>query len=386
MQSTGALADVKVVELSSYVSGPYAGMLLADFGAQVIKIEPPQTGDPFRGWGGADNPFFQSVNRNKKSVTLDLKTAAGCNAARRLIEECDVVIANYRTGTLDRIGLGYDDVKASNPRLIDCSITGFGNIGPDAHRPGYDTIGQAMGGLLGLLTDFDRPQPMGVSISDHLAGMVAFNGIMAALYARTRTGRGQRVDTSLLEATVSFIGENATRYLRERVVQTRATRTRTAQVFAFVDRDGKPFVLHLSSPTKFWLGLLRAIDRADWNEDERFCDRKARIKHYEELNAELAAVFKTGARDVWVRRLSEQDVPCCPINNLEELFREPQVDALGIVVEVPSGKDGHVSHIRNGARLSDTPTSIHSGAPALGEHNDEVLSRSGGAARDHASA
>jgi crotonobetainyl-CoA:carnitine CoA-transferase CaiB-like acyl-CoA transferase len=372
MQPNGALSDVKVVELSSYVSGPFCGMLLADFGAQVVKIEPPETGDPFRGWGSVDNPFFQSVNRNKRSVTLDLKSEAGLAAARRLIEGCDVLIENYRTGTLDGIGLAYDQLKTANPRLIYCSITGFGNVGPYARRPGYDTVGQAMAGLLGLLTDFDNPQPMGVSISDHLAGMIAFDGIMAALYARTRTGRGQRVDTSLLEATVSFIGENATRYLKERAVPTRATRTRTAQVFAFVDEAGKPFALHLSSPTKFWTGLLQAIGRPEWK-DDRFRDRRARIKNYDVLRSELAAIFRTGKRETWLQRLGEQDVPSCPINTLEELFDDPQVDALGIVVEAP-GCDGQpVKLIRNGARLSETPPFIARGAPDLGEHNAEVL-------------
>ena len=186
----GALAGVRVVEFTSYVSGPYAGMLLADFGAEVIKIEPPGQGDPFRGWGDLDNPFFQSVNRNKKSVALDLKTEQGRLAASELTRTCDILIENYRTGTLERLGLGYDNVKRVNPRVIYCSITGFGDHGPYAHKPGYDTVGQAIGGLLGLLTDMNRPLPMGVSISDHLAGMVACNGIMAALFAREQHGEG----------------------------------------------------------------------------------------------------------------------------------------------------------------------------------------------------
>ena len=147
----GALAGIRVVELTSYISGPYAGMLLADFGAEVIKIEPPERGDPFRGWGTRDNPFFRSVNRNKKSVTLDLKSSSGVDTAQRLIEGSDILIENYRTGALDRLGLGYDELRPKNPGLIYCSITGFGDCGPSAHKPGYDTIGQAMGGLLGLL-------------------------------------------------------------------------------------------------------------------------------------------------------------------------------------------------------------------------------------------
>jgi formyl-CoA transferase len=360
-------------------------MLLADFGAEVIKIEPPGHGDPFRGWGGLDNPFFQSVNRNKKSVALDLKTEAGRLAARELVRTCDVVIENYRTGTLERLGLGYEDLKRINPGLIFCSITGFGDRGPYAYRPGYDTVGQAIGGLLGLLTDMNDPQPMGVSISDHLAGMVACNGIMAALFARENTGIGQRVDTSLLESTVSFIGENATRFLQDRTVPTRATRTRTAQVFAFVDGDGRPFALHLSSPQKFWLGLLRAIGRPDWNDDPRFCDRKARIKHYDELRQELTTVFRTGKRADWLARLEQEDVPACAINDLQELFDDPQVAELGLVVPIPHPTLGDIKLIRNGVRLSETPTCIHSKAPALGQHNDELFGPAGGSATADAS-
>jgi crotonobetainyl-CoA:carnitine CoA-transferase CaiB-like acyl-CoA transferase len=373
MTENGALAGVRVVELTSYVSGPYAGMLLADFGAEVVKIEPPEKGDPFRGWGTLDNPFFRSVNRNKKSVTLDLKTSSGVVSARRLIDRSDVVIENYRTGALARLGLGYDELKKQNPRLIYCSITGFGDFGPYAQKPGYDTIGQAMGGLLGLLTDMSSPHPMGVSVSDHLAGLVACNGILAALCAREKTGRGQRVDTSLLESTVSFIGENATRFLEDRQIPSRATRTHSAQVFAFVDCDDRPFVIHLSSPQKFWEGLLRAIERPAWNEDERFCDRKARIKNYNELQEALSVVFRAGSRQHWLGRLEREDVPACSINNLAEVFSDPQVQALGLVARVPHPKHGHIEVIRNGVRLSDTPTSVHSTAPELGQHNSELL-------------
>jgi formyl-CoA transferase len=348
-------------------------MLLADFGAEVIKIEPPVTGDPFRGWGAVDNPFFRSVNRNKKSIVLDLKTDVDRTSARQLIEGADILIENYRTGALDRLGLGYDDLRSSNPGLIYCSITGFGDIGPYAQKPGYDTVGQAMGGLLSLLTDMNEPQPMGVSVSDHLAGMVACNGILAALHAREKSGKGQRVNTSLLESTVSFIGENATRFLQDGVVPTRATRTHSAQVFAFVDRDGLPFVIHLSSPKKFWDGLLRAIGRQTWNDDERFQDRTMRIKNYEALYSELSAVFRSDRREVWLSRLEAEDVPACALNNLAEVFSDPQVEALGLVVRVPHPTQGNIKFIRNAVRLSETPAVIHSSAPELGEHNLQLL-------------
>jgi formyl-CoA transferase len=371
---SGALDGVRVIELANYVSGPYAGMMLADFGAEVIKIEVPGTGDPFRGWGTVDySPTFGSVNRSKKSVVLDLKTADGKAAAAKLIAGADVVIENFRPGTLERLGLGYDQVQAGNPRLIWCSITGFGDRGPLADRPGYDTVGQAMGGLLSVLTDMDAPKPMGISFSDHLAGMVAANGILAALHARHRTGKGQRVDTSLLEATVSFIGENAARFFENGKTPSRATRTHTAQVYAFVASDGKPFVVHLSSPEKFWKGLARVVGRPEWLDDPRFNPRHARQKSYDVLHEALSAVFATHDRAYWLRRLTEEDVPSGPLYDFAEVFTDPQVEALGMRVSVPHPKLGQVELVRNGLRLSDTPVRIERPSPELGEHNREIL-------------
>ena len=208
-----ALEGITVLEFASYVSGPYAGMMLSDLGAEVIKIEPPDGGDPFRGWGAADySATFGSVNRNKKSVVLDLKSNEGLSAARALAEGADVLIENFRAGTMDRLGLGYETLTQRNPRLIYASMTGFGPTGPYAGRAGYDTVGQAMSGLLSVLTNLENPEPMGISLSDHLTGMMAAYGILGALMARERTGRGQRVETSLLAATVAFLGENAARY------------------------------------------------------------------------------------------------------------------------------------------------------------------------------
>jgi crotonobetainyl-CoA:carnitine CoA-transferase CaiB-like acyl-CoA transferase len=372
----GALDGVKVVEFTSYVSGPYAGMLLGDFGADVVKIEPPKGGDPFRGWGASGySATFGSVNRNKRSIALDLRTPAGVEAARKLMLDADVVIENLRAGALDRLGLGWDDIREANPRLIYCSITGFGDLGPYAERPGYDTVGQAMGGLLSLLTDMNDPKPMGISLSDHLGGMAAALGILAALNARTKTGRGQRVSTSLLESTISFLAENAARFFENGETPARATRTHIAQVFAFVAGDDRPFVIHLSSPQKFWEGLLAAVARPDLGVDPRFADRKARIAHYDALHAEFSAIFRTQPRDHWLALLEKADVPCGPLYDLKGVFADPQVAALEMVVDVPHPLLGSVSLIRNGVRMSDTPPSIRSAAPQLGQHNDEILAQ-----------
>jgi crotonobetainyl-CoA:carnitine CoA-transferase CaiB-like acyl-CoA transferase len=370
----GALEGIRVVEVASYVSGPYAGMLLGDLGAEVIKIESPNGGDPFRGWGRVEySATFGSVNRNKKSVVLDLKSADGVFAARALLRTADVLIENFRIGTMERLGLGYDETVADNPGLVWCSITGFGTSGPYASRPGYDTVGQALSGLLSLLTDLDHPRPMGISLSDHLAGMVACNGILGALVARGRTGKGQRVDTSLLESTVSFCGENAARFFENRKVPNRSTRTRQAQVYAFVAGDGKPFVVHLSSPTKFWQALSRVAGRPEWLDDPRFATKETRGLHYDALNNELAAVFKQDTRATWLAKLQSEDVPAAPLNTLDEVFDDPQVKHLGLRQDVPQKRVGTVGLVRNGLRMSATPPEIRSAAPELGEHTDEIL-------------
>jgi crotonobetainyl-CoA:carnitine CoA-transferase CaiB-like acyl-CoA transferase len=372
----GALEGIRVVEFANYVSGPYAGMLLGDLGAEVIKIESPDGGDPFRGWGRVEySPTFGSVNRNKKSVVLDLKSALGVSTARALVRTADVLIENFRVGTMERLGLGYDQTVRDNPGLVWCSITGFGTSGPYALRPGYDTVGQALSGLLSLLTDLDRPRPMGISLSDHLAGMVACNGILGALVARGRTGKGQRVDTSLLEATVSFCGENAARFFENRKVPSRATRTHQAQVYAFVAGDGKPFVVHLSSPTKFWQALSRVAGRPEWLDDPRFATKDARGRHYDVLHGELAAVFKNDSRAAWLEKLQSEDVPAAPLNTLDEVFDDPQVKHLGLRQDVPHKRVGTIELVRNGLRMSATPPGIRSAAPELGEHTDEILAQ-----------
>jgi crotonobetainyl-CoA:carnitine CoA-transferase CaiB-like acyl-CoA transferase len=372
----GALEGITILEFASYVSGPYAGMLLGDLGAEVIKIEDPKTGDSFRGWGAADySATFGSVNRNKKSVILDLKSEDGLKAARVLAAEADVVIENFRPGTMERLGIGWETLKAANPRLVYCSITGFGRTGPYADRPGYDTVGQAMGALLSVLTDLDNPQPMGVSLSDHLTGIMAAYGILGALMARERTGRGQMVDTSLLAATLAFLGENAARYFEEGDIPKRKTRTETAQVYAFVAGDGKPFVVHLSSPPKFWEGLCRVANHPEWIEDPRFAAKADRRKAYDTIHAGLQEVFRGAPRDRWLTRLREADVPSAPIYSLDEALADPQVRHLGMITELPHPKVGTVKLVTGAVNLSDTPIAITSPAPGHGEHTEEVLAR-----------
>ena len=372
---SGALAGVRVIEFANYVSGPYAGMLLGDMGADIIKVEEPSKGDPFRGWGRVDySPTFGSVNRNKKSVTLDLKSEQGKADARALVLSADVVIENFRVGTMERLGLGYEQFREAHPGLIWCSITGYGSDGPYAMRPGYDTVGQAASGLLSLLTDISDPKPMGISLSDHLAGMNAANGVLGAIIARGRTGRGQRVETSLLEATLSFCGENAARFFDNGKVPGRATRTHQAQVYAFTASDGKAFVVHLSSPTKFWVALTQVVGHPEWVEDARFKTKEARGKNYDVLNKALGEVFGAHTRDHWLDLLLQKDVPAAPLNTFDDVFADPQVQHLQMRVDVPHPTLGTVGYVRNGVRLSETPNSVRFCSPELGEHNDEILS------------
>ena len=372
---SGALDGIRVIEFANYVSGPYAGMLLGDMGADIIKVEEPSRGDPFRGWGRVDySATFGSVNRTKKIVTLDVKSEQGKSDARALILGADVVTENFRAGTMERLGLGYDQFREAHPGLIWCSITGYGSDGPYAMRPGYDTVGQAASGLLSLLTDLADPKPMGISLSDHLGGMNAANGVLGAIIARGRTGRGQRVETSLLEATLSFCGENAARFFENGKVPARATRTHQAQVYAFTASDGKAFVVHLSSPTKFWVALTEVVGHPEWVEDPRFRTKETHGKNYDALNEALGDAFRGNTREHWLELLLQMDVSAAPLNTFDDVFADPQVRHLQMRVDVPHPKLGTVGYVRNGVRPSDTPNSVRFCSPELGEHNDEILS------------
>jgi formyl-CoA transferase len=374
----GALAGIKVVEAASYVTGPFAAQLLADMGAEVVKIEEPKRGDPFRGWGERNYAAtFCSLNRNKKSITLDLRADEGREIALKLASRADVLIQNFRPGVMEKRGLGYDDIKKIKAKIVYCSISGFGSKGPYRDMPGYDTVGQARSGLLSLLTDPGKPQGMGISFSDHLTGMYACYGVLSALMNRMLTGEGQHVETSLLRASVSFVGENAARYFETGHVPRRKHRTTTAGVFAFEDQAGLPFVLHMSSPDKFWRNMFAVVGKPEWAEDARFNDRKGRMENYDALVEQLTPIFRGGRRDDWLRRLTEMDVPAAPINTLDEVFADPQVKSYGFPVEVEHPKMGKMKLIGNAVDMSRTPPSIDRPPPMLGEHTDEILTALG---------
>lgn len=378
MGSRAPLAGIHVVEIANYVTGPYASAILAELGARVTKIEEPTEGDPFRGWGrGGYSPTFRSVNRGKRSVGLDLRRPEGAAAARRIIASADVLIENLRPGALARLGLDPADLQSADPDLIVCSISGFGADGPYRDRPGYDTVGQAVGGLLGLLTDLDDPRPMGISLSDHLTGMSAAIGVLGAVAGRALGAPGRRVTTSLLQATTAFVGENAARYFDEGEVPTRETRARIAQAYAFRAGDGGAFVIHLSSPPKFWAGLTAAIGRPELRDDPRFVDRAARVRHHAELHALLAELFLTADRAVWLTALEANDVPAGPINRLDEVFADPGVQALGLVREVVHPTAGPMRLVGAGVTVEGVDEAAVPPPPLLSEHGDMILFEAG---------
>ena len=372
----GALHGIKILEIANYISGPFASMLLADLGADVTKVEMPGLGDPFRGWGdNAYSPTFCNFNRNKRSLSLNVQKPEGKEICMRLARDADVLIENMRPGVLGQLGLGYEAVRAVNPGVVYCSISGFGSDGPYRDRPGYDTIGQARGGLLSLLTDLDKG--VGSPLSDLLTGMYACYAIQGALIGRERGGVGQKVETSLLQATVAFVGENAARYLASGVIPNRDSRLREAQVHVFAAEDGLPFVIHLSSPQKFWHGVTKAIARPELQDDSRFVDREARLRNYGELHEILKDAFKTGERERWLRLLEQHDVPAAPLMNMKEVLEDPQVAHLGMLVDMNHPRMGAVRLVGSGIRMGETPPQMSLPPPTVGENTREILAALG---------
>ena len=372
----GALEGMKILDITNYIAGPFATMLLADLGAEVYKIETPGSGDPFRTWDKEPknySPSFCGMNRNKKSITLDIKQPEGREIFLRLAKDADVIVENLRPGVVDRLGIGYDDIKRINPGIIYCSISAFGQQGPYRKKPGYDTLGQALSGLLSVLTDLDKPEGPGASFSDHLGGIYGCYGVLAAIAARARTGKGQKVETSLLEATISFIGFSMTQYLFSGEIPKKSSRVKTAGVYALVAGDGRPFVIHLSHPPKFWIGVTEVIGRPDLQSDPRTKDRHARIKNYDTIQQILSQAVQSAPREHWLDALEKKDVPCAPINNFAEVFEDPQVKYLDRLVQVVDPEFGTFQLVCNGVNLSETPVEIRLRPPKLGEHNEETL-------------
>jgi crotonobetainyl-CoA:carnitine CoA-transferase CaiB-like acyl-CoA transferase len=375
----GLLKNLTVVECSTFVTGPYAAALLGDLGARVIKIESPPDGDPYRYF--APDPFFSfnfaHLNRNKESLALDLKSSKGKEIGIELLKRADVFVENFRPGTAERLGLGYDSLRALNPRLVYCSISAFGQSGPYANKPGFDTLGQALSGLLSLLTDPDEPKVMGMAVSDYVTGLSAGYGILGALLGREKSGAGCRVETSLLQATLSFIGETAAGYMRTGLVPNRMARVKNAHAFAFVCKDKLPIAIHCSVPEKFWLALLKAADRMDLAEDQRFKTREARRQHYEALESALAPVFLARSRAEWLQRLEADDVPVVPLYNVAEALKDPQVRHLDLVEELAHPQAGKLQFVGCPVRYDGLTREPSAPPPLVGEQTASILTELG---------
>jgi crotonobetainyl-CoA:carnitine CoA-transferase CaiB-like acyl-CoA transferase len=374
-----ALDHITVIECATFVTGPYASALLADLGARVIKIESPPKGDPYRYF--APDPYFSfnfaHLNRNKESLALDLKSVKSKEICRELVKRADVFVENFRPGTAERLGLGYDALHALNPGLIYCSISAFGRSGPYVDKPGFDTLGQAMSGLLSLLNDPDKPKVMGMAVSDYVTGLAAGYGVLGALLARENSGLGTRVETSLLQATLSFIGETAAGYMRTGNIPDRMARVKNAHAFAFICKDKLPLAIHCSVPEKFWLALLSAIERMDLADNRKFTTREDRRQNYEALERELAPVFATQVRDEWIKRLEANDVPVAPVYNIAEVLNDPQIRHLGLTEELQHPKAGKLQFVAGPVSYPDLPQEDSTAPPLLGEQTVAILTEMG---------
>jgi crotonobetainyl-CoA:carnitine CoA-transferase CaiB-like acyl-CoA transferase len=369
------LDGIRVVEMANVITGPFTGMVLADLGADVVKVEMPGVGDNFRQWAGDDdqfNPPFAAFNRGKRSVAIDVRTDEGAERYLRLTATADVVVENFRPGTLDRLGVGYDAVRAGNPGVVYCAISGMGVTGPDSGRPTYDAIAQALSGLWSQLTDLDAPEPVGPPMADQLGGLYAAQGVLAALLHRERTGEGQRVDVSMLEAALGFQTIAIAGHTMQGAPADKSSRARRSQTYAFVARDGRPFAIHLSTPDKFWRGLAEVAGRPDLVTDPRFARKGDRIAHYDELRAELAGVFAQGDRQTWLDELRERDVPAAPINTIAEALDEPQVRHLDVLRTFGEGAEA-LRLMGSPVRYSSCPPQDGLRPPWVGEHTDEVM-------------
>lgn len=367
------LSGVRVVEQGTFITGPAAGMLLGDLGADVIKVEQPGSGDPFRAFkGGLYSPHFQTYNRNKRSVTLDLKSAEDRATFDGLIADADVYIQNFRPGTAEQLGAGEERLRAINPRLIYCSISGFGPTGPAAQRPSYDTVAQAASGFLGLLINPANPRVVGPAIADSITGFYAAYGILGALYERSRTGKGRRVEVSMLEAMTHFNLDAFTHYYSAGEVMGPYSRPSVSQSYALQCSDGKWIALHMSSPEKFWRGLASAIEKPDLFEDPRFATRTGRIEHQEELIGILGAIFAGQTREEWARRLQQEDVPHAAIYDSSEALEDPQAQHLQLLVSTEHPTMGTFRTVRSPVSFDGQRPLEVTAPPVLGEHDAEV--------------
>ena len=372
------LSGYRVLDLGQYISGPCAAVLLAEMGADVIKVE-PESGDPFRTWeSGRLGATFVAFNRGKRSVVLDLKSGSGRDRLVDLVRSADVLVENFRPGVMERLGVGAASLQEQNPRLVHCSITGFGSSGPRAAMPAYDGVALGYSGLAGLLLDPEDPRLRGPALADAITGHSAAFAVLAALLERGRTGRGRHVEISMLGALVHFLHSAVAKKVVEGREETPYLRPHSSQAYVFPCGDGRSLLVHLSSPPKFWENLCRAVGRPDLLTDPRFAERRDRQRNYEVLRAELGPAFAARARDEWLEVLQAGQVPCAPVNTVGEALEDEQLRHLGLFDVLEDPDAGLMPRIRPPVHWDGAPLRAVARAPQLGEHTEEVLDELGG--------
>ncbi len=384
--NTGPLKGVRVFDMTRILAGPSATQVLGDLGADVIKIEKPGAGDDTRKWGppylkdksGADtaeSSYYLSANRNKRSLTLDFTRPEGLALAKKIIGTCDILIENYKAGSLEKYGLGYEQLRAEFPRLIYCSVTGFGHDGPYADRAGYDFLIQGMGGLMSITgPENGEPYKVGVAYTDLITGLYALNGVLAALYAREKTGKGQFIDIALLDAQVAALSYAGQYYLTTGQVPPRMGNAHATIVpyETFQAKDGH-IILAIGNDKQFTTFCALA-GRPDLSADPRFAENSGRVRNRAALIPVIRDIIAREPRDYWIRNLESRGVPCGPVNAVDQVFADPQVNARGMAVPLHhKGADTELKLIANPLRFSDTPVSYRRAPPTLGEDTDKIL-------------
>lgn len=383
------LSHIRVLDLSRVLAGPWCGQILADLGADVIKVERPGAGDDTRTWGPPwvrdaagsetrESAYFMCANRGKRSVTIDLANPAGRTIVERLAAMSDVLLENYKVGGLAQYGLDYASLSARNPRLVYCSVTGFGQTGPYAQRAGYDFIIQAMGGLMSITGERDDlpgggPQKVGVAVADLMTGMYATVAVLAALAERERSGRGQHVDMALLDTQVAMTANMAMNYLASGRPPARAGNAHPNIVpyQTFAASDGQ-IVIAVGNDGQF-ARLCEIVGRPQLAGDARFATNPARVRHRDVLVPILAALIRERPMAFWTGALEAAGVPCGPINDLGQVFADPQVQQRGMRIELPHPTAGQVPLVASPIKLSRTPVEYRAAPPTLGQHTHEVL-------------
>lgn len=374
----GPLAGTTVLDLTRVLSGPYCTMMLADMGARVIKVEQPGRGDDTRAWGPpfqhGESAYFLSVNRNKESLTLDLKHPEGRTLLERLLPRVDVLIENFRPGTMDRLGFGYDALAASHPRLIYCSISGFGQTGPARNRPGYDAVIQAESGLMSITGAADGPPfRLGVAISDIVAGMFAAQGVTLALLARSTNGRGQLVDIGMLDTAASLLTYQAgIHFATGRSPGRMGNRHPTIMPYETFESSDGEFVIAVGNDA-LWRTLCQSIEMPELAADPRFATNRQRVSEADALRPMLCARFATQPSSHWIAVLTRAGIPCGSVRSVDEALREPQLLARDMVCKLDHPVAGPISVLGVPIKMSATPGRVAAAPPVLGQHTDAIL-------------